>query len=315
MQCFNAIIKGYEEAVRKYNEQIAMENDKAVQIKGSNPGFYRQIENQVLRKNCIAYMIDQNTNARLTFGKSFIKSFDAQNAVSFTNMGVNVTQELDQYAAFVKFFEQAFEWDIMSYYFYPYYWGDRKEWVNIYDFQDNDALFRSFIQSGMARVIVTVRPGFEDAVNFYFKTGMIWNGGEVPGIGEEPYLSLANEMITPTGTPKGNPWRTRIPTPLTILQADSIGLKVEKALPCNCDDNSDFEDTLGSFCNSDPNLGFVETKAQIGGSTTETGGVKPARAIENIDINNGYLQLTTDESPRKIVAQISLEAIKREMNQ
>ena len=93
------------------------------------------------------------------------------------------------------------------------------------------------------------------------------------------------------------------------------GLKVEKALPCNCDDNSDFEDTLGSFCNSDPNLGFVETKAQIGGSTTETGGVKPARAIENIDINNGYLQLTTDETPRKIVAQISLEAIKREMNQ
>jgi hypothetical protein len=50
MQCFNTIIKGYEEAVRKYNEQIAMENDKAVQIKGSNPGFYRQIENQVLRK-------------------------------------------------------------------------------------------------------------------------------------------------------------------------------------------------------------------------------------------------------------------------
>jgi hypothetical protein len=98
-------------------------------------------------------------------------------------------------------------------------------------------------------------------------------------------------------------------------QIKKIGLKVEKALPCNCDDNSDFEDTLGSFCNSDPNLGFVETKAQIGGSTTETGGIKPARAIENIDIRNGNLQLTTAGENRQVVAQISLEAIKREMNQ
>ena len=31
-------------------------------------------------------------------------------------------------AAFVRFFEQAFEWEHISYLFYPYYWGRSKSW-------------------------------------------------------------------------------------------------------------------------------------------------------------------------------------------
>lgn len=227
------------------------------------------------------------------------------------------TQDLDNYTSFVKFFEQAFEWDIMSYYFYPYYWGDRDQWQHTYDFEDNDPLFRSFMQSGMARVIATVRPGFEDAVNFYFKTGLIWKGGEVPVPGDDLYISLAQEMQKPLGEKKGKPWRNRLPTALTILQADSIGLKVEKALPCACDDNETYEDNLGSFC-GDGEFGFTTPNALIGGGNTETETTNPEetdnRLIENIDINNGKLQLTTAGKNRQVVAQISLEAIKRGMN-
>ncbi len=52
-------------------------------------------------------------------------------------------------------------------------------------------------------------------------------------------------------------------------QIKKIGLKVEKALPCNCDDDSDFEDTLGSFCGGD--FGFETSKAQIGEANTTKG--------------------------------------------
>ncbi len=38
------------------------------------------------------------------------------------------------------------------------------------------------------------------------------------------------------------------PTSLTILQAGSIGLKVEKALPCSCEPDVKFDDELGNFC-------------------------------------------------------------------
>jgi hypothetical protein len=106
----------------------------------------------------------------------------------------------------------------------------------LYQYDNNDPIFRSFMQSGLARVVVTVRPGFEDAVRFYMQTGLVWNGGEVPVIDDPLHLSIVDELKEPTGKPEGKAWATRIPTSLTILQADSIGLVVEKALPCNCED-------------------------------------------------------------------------------
>lgn len=119
------------------------------------------------------------------------------------------------------------------------------------------------MQSGMARVIVTVRPGFEEAVSHFTATGQIWNGGEVPVIDDPLFLSLVDEMRSPEATKEGEPWRERIPTSLTILQADSIGLKVEKALPCHCEPGVKFSDTLGEMCDS----GFVLNSNQIGQSS------------------------------------------------
>lgn len=248
---FNKIIEAYEIELDRYNQALADAKALGVQIKGSNPGFYRKIENTVLRKNCISYMIDQNTNAALTFGKNkYYNNGYTSGEETLLNTDIKVDATLDQYAAFVKFMEQAFEWDIMSYYFYPYYWGNRDRWSDMYQFDDNDPTFRAFMQSGMARVIVTVRPGFEEAVRHFLATGQIWNGGEVPVIDDALFLSIVDEMRAAVGEKQGEPWREKIPTALTILQADSIGLKVEKALPCNCEPGVKFDDSLGEMCGS-----------------------------------------------------------------
>ncbi|MDF2551937.1 MAG: hypothetical protein K0R77_1212 [Chryseobacterium sp.] len=259
---FNKIIEAYEVELEKYNQALAEAKALGVQIKGSNPGFYRKIENTILRKNCISYMLEQNPNVELTFGKKRYYTNDGAAEETFINTDVLVDAKLDQYAAFVKFMEQAFEWDIMSYYFYPYYWGDRKRWSDMYQFDDNDPTFRAFMQSGMARVIVTVRPGFEEAVRHFLATGQIWNGGEVPVIDDALFLSIVDEMRSALGKKQGEPWREKIPTSLTILQADSIGLKVEKALPCNCEPGVKFDDQLGEMCGSN----FELNNNQIGQS-------------------------------------------------
>jgi hypothetical protein len=230
---FRAIINGYEKALATYEDDLAQEAAKAGNVLGTNPGFYRDIENMVLRKNCISYLIDQSPSAKLTYGKPMFKTAGQD---SFTDYEVNVTKDLDNYTAFAKFLEQAFEWNIMSYHFYPFYWGAKAGWGKLYQYDNNDPIFRSFMQSGLARVVVTVRPGFEDAVRFYMQTGLVWNGGEVPVIDDPLHLSIVDELKEAPGKPEGKAWATRIPTSLTILQADSIGLKVEKALPCNCDD-------------------------------------------------------------------------------
>lgn len=305
---FKAIINAYEEALDKYNETLAQKQAEGVQILGTNPGFYREIENTILRKNCISYLISSNPLAKRTFGRGFYTKNNTESGdPTFENAMIKQDAELDDYAAFVKFMEQAFEWNIMSYNFYPYYWAKREDWIDMYQYNDtHDHIFKAFMQSGMARVIVTVRPGFEDAVNYYMQTGQIWNGGEVPVIDDELYVSIVDELRAPEGEKVGLAWPTRVPTSMTILQAQSIGLKVTKALPSNDGD-------LDSFENPDevPQSSQIElNQAEIGISEEE--GV---RHIENIDINNGYLQLTTDESPRQIVAQISLQAIKNAIDE
>lgn len=260
---FNKIIEAYQVEMDKYNQALAEAKALGVQIKGSNPGFYRKIENTILRRNCISYMITQNTNLELTFGKGkYHNNGYSSGEETFLNTDIKVDAKLDQYAAFVKFMEQAFEWDIMSYYFYPYYWGNRNNWDKMYQFDDNDPTFRAFMQSGMARVIVTVRPGFEEAVRHFLATGQIWNGGEVPVIDDPLFLSIVDEMRSALGKKQGEPWREKIPTSLTILQADSIGLRVEKALPCNCEPGVKFDDQLGEMCGSN----FALNNNQIGQS-------------------------------------------------
>ncbi len=245
---FDAIIKAYEAAYadflakQKEFEEQAKEEEEANKEKLGN--FYRDMESVILKHNCIAYLLQDYLT---TLGQSFTEGDQ------MSNFQVILGENLEQYTALAKFMEQAFEWSIMDYTFYPYYWGDRKKWQEMYLTQSTDPLFRSFLQAGMARVIVTVKPGFEDAVQFFMSTGRIWNGGEVPVIGDPLYMSIVDELREPTGKPQGKYWITRIPTTLTILQAESVGLTVDQPLPIfpeadpdNCENPKDLE-TVTSF--------------------------------------------------------------------
>lgn len=311
-ETFKAIIDAYEDAVAKYEQKLAEEKAKEVTLKEANSGFYRQIENLILRKNCISYIIDQNATAKRTYGKDMSKPLGAGVVKNFGNHEIQVDANLDDYTAFVKFIEQAFEWDIMSYNFYPYYWGARQSWNKLYQHENNDPLFRSFIQAGMARVIVTVRPGFEEAVSYYMQTGQIWNGGEVPVIEDKLFLSIVDELNQTEGQKEGKAWSTRIPTSLTILQADSIGLKVEKALPFD-EDLSDFEDPTSvpqseNFYVSDSLLsGEDENLAE---QVEEIA----SKMIGKIAIEDGYLKLKTNSEPSQTISQITIETLKESMN-
>lgn len=246
---FNAVIKAYEEAYRKFQEEQARidaeqkEKEKEVEAKDRQGNFYRYMEHDTLKHNCIAYLLQDYLN---TLGQETTNGADK--TTEMDNFQVYLTENLDQYAALAKFMEQAFEWEIMDYTFYPYYWANRKSWKEFYLSENMDPLFRSFLQAGMARIIVTVKPGFEAAVQFFLETGLIWNGGAVPVIGDPMYMSIVDEMRQPTGEPQGKYWITRIPTTLTILQDKSTGLPVNQPLPIfpendpeNCENPAELE--------------------------------------------------------------------------
>jgi len=289
-QTFNVIIRAYEDAMEEYNEKIAEEEAKANNIKGSNPNFYRQIEQEVLKHNCIAYL----TNDSSQNNKLGTVNYDGDKMDTFELDRTN----LDQYASLAKFMEQAFEWEIMSYKLYPYYWGKRKDWDKLYISEDIDPLFRSFLRSGMARIVVTVRPGFEDAVQFYMATGKLWNGGEVPVIGNPLYLSIVDELKDLKGEAQGKSWITRIPTSLTILQAQNIGLQVQHALPFTTEDPLDFENPNDVITESN----FKMSDATMNGedNSIKENNITATRNLENYNSIRGIVNSITDASSRNI---------------
>jgi hypothetical protein len=289
-ETYNAIMDAYYDRVREYNEAMTQANIIPVDKEKMkfNPLENKSIMLRELKRVAIELMIDQNK-----VSKNNYNAMDEDTGVST----VKKNETFQTHASTVKFFEQAFDWDIMAYVFYPYFYANKASWKTLFQSQDAaDPLFQAFLQSGMARTVVPVRPGFEDAINWYMATGEIWNGqGLVVDQDDDLYVSVAEEMQTVEGEVEGT-WETRLPTALTILQAGSIGLKVE-GLPCNPDcDHKLFE--------SDNNP-IAQTDTLIGGEEADD-----VRHIENIDIVNGNLQLNTDDEPRETVAQISIQSLK-----
>lgn len=316
LAAFNLIITAYENKLKEFeaklNEAKAIGDQKAK----TNPGFYRQVENMILRKNCIAYMLGDNK-----MGKNMLSG----NTVE--DLAIKQDAALDAYAGDVKFLEQAFEWNLMSYNFYPFYWANKDKWAGLYNPDEmNDPIFRAFLQSGMARVILTVTPGFEEAVNWFMATKQVWNGGQVPTIDDPLFVSIVKELSETTGEIEET-WETRVPTSLTIIQAGTMGLNVVNALPCDddCEDNLLFDSDGEPIRDAEGNAVkvFEKTDALIGGKNEEETSDQQkmakevqkmqGRMIENVDIQDGYIKLTTDDNPRKVVAQISVEHLKREM--
>jgi hypothetical protein len=61
----------------------------------------------------------------------------------------------------VRFIHEAFEWENMSYFLYPYFWKDIPSALEI---EHYDVLRKDFLKSSWARVLVPIRPGYEESV-------------------------------------------------------------------------------------------------------------------------------------------------------
>ena len=72
-------------------------------------------------------------------------------------------EQWQEFGEFIKYINQAIEWENILYFTYPYFWDvpinwDLKKWL-----QHPDPLHKEFLRSGSARVVLTIRPGFEDS--------------------------------------------------------------------------------------------------------------------------------------------------------
>lgn len=208
------LTQAYKARLAEYEEKLAaLQMQAGVAITGKNPLLNRELMNDELKKHCISILTEQH--------------FDLFNAIS--NGAYNIPQtNLYENAAegpYVRFFEQAFEWEQMTWLTYPYFWGRKHQWDERIAYEDVDPLFNQFLKAGYCRVSLPVRPGFEGAIDHFMSFGEIWNGGPLPAISNPLYLPIADEIAERLDRPgeeipQGEPWRVRIPTSLVHLRAD-----------------------------------------------------------------------------------------------
>lgn len=224
LKVFNAIIDAYNTKLAAYTNALADAKARVgIQIQGSNPAANRLREQLELEKSCIR-LLAQNcdplwSNAMKDDQECHYPEFDCCEAI--------------RDGSYVQFVEQCFEWRLMTYLFYPYFWGRKCNWQKIYQLDDIDPIFLNFLQAGYARVVVPVTPGYEHAALRFLADGTLWDGGGIPGVDDPLYRSIVVEMMEEAGEVDQTikPWQIRVPTTLTVLQCDS-GCVPGDGLPC-----------------------------------------------------------------------------------
>lgn len=204
---YRARLADYEEKLR------ALETQAGVAIRGKNAELNLQLMKDELKKNCVSILTDQH--------------FDLFGAVSADSDGlprINL-HENEAEGPYVRFFEQAFEWEHMTWVTYPYFWGRKSQWRSRIAYEDDDPMFNDFLKAGYCRVVVPARPGFEGAIDHFTTYGEVWNGGPLPAVTSSHYLPIAAELAERMSRPgeelpEGEPWLVRVPTTLVKLRAD-----------------------------------------------------------------------------------------------
>lgn len=207
-----AITQAYLAKVMAYEEALDQARSAAgTVIAGKNPEFNARFVANELRRQCLTLLTAQQ--------------FDAFGALELSAEGY-AQPNLDRSTAqmpYVRFFEQAFEWEHLTSFFYPYFWGLKKGWKNRVLLDDADPAFGDFLRAGAARVVFPVRPGFEAAVIHYLDSGELWNGGPPPDISSSLYVPIVKEIQEATDAPGdeqpvGNPWQFSLPTTLVRIR-------------------------------------------------------------------------------------------------
>jgi hypothetical protein len=108
------------------------------------------------------------------------------------------------FGEFVKFMQQAIEWENLLYFLYPYFWGSEMVGRDKLLFEHSDPEHEKFLRAGYARVVITVRPGFEEDFTKLVESGSL--GADATS----PYLPMATEIAN-FAKPTTRASRPRIP--------------------------------------------------------------------------------------------------------
>lgn len=223
-KAYDKIMAAYYEQLDAYERQTKkMEQDQMFGLAGgSNPLRNRELVETELKKLCIAFL-----------RKSFPGNFYSPSLRTVNDSTELVYENALKNGNEIKFFEQAFEWENLLYVFYPYYWARPEQWMQQVGQEGNDPLFGKFLRAGASRVVLAVRPGFEDKVANYLRTGQLWNNTSGLVFEDDPYFDIISEIKAIESTPDFtnqkaiDEWEVELPTNMIVLDTPESVSRIE----------------------------------------------------------------------------------------
>lgn len=211
---YDAILQASRQRMQEYEERAA--NLRAsIRMDALNFTLERKrsTEREELQRACLAVLTNQH--------------FDGLSAIEHSPQGYPqpFLPNVEPLGRYVRFLQQAFEWEQMTWRYYPYFWGRKGYWLDKLLLDDNDPQFRDFLRAGSARVLLSVRPGFEGAVAHFMETGTVPTVEELGQMASKLYLPFlaeetGSDVAIESAIPYGKPWTLRAPTALVKVRSD-----------------------------------------------------------------------------------------------
>lgn len=213
IKTWEALRASYEKKLAAYNDAVAAALYASSDVR-TNPAENRRIIETELKRGCLALITKQalSTSTAVVYDKSAPPKIDFQRAAIE--------------GPFVRFFEDAFEWEQLSFLCYPYFWANHEQWVARLKTSNDDPMMAEFLRSGAARVIVPVKKGLEAQVELAVSgQGRPWETPPTKAVLSTMSADLVAEMEDrdqPTHEAKlERSWDVVVPTTLVQLRQNN----------------------------------------------------------------------------------------------
>lgn len=189
-------------AFAKWQDEIARlqaERDRLwMELSGKDTLTLRRLEREELIRQTLYWVIGEQFDPTPSEVGSILKKLVdmEQNQLSDELPNADLARQLtkDEWATaagfgdIVKYLHHAIEWENLLYFLYPYFWGSDDIAREKMLFEHPDVNHRDFLRAGYTRIVIPVRPGFEESFTKLINTGVFSSQDKTP------YITIAEEV-------------------------------------------------------------------------------------------------------------------------
>jgi hypothetical protein len=195
LQAWNQIRAAAEEQYNKKLQDYKEQRAKLVQKIGEYDALtLRRMEQEEIMKGVLRWLLGPQFylvpfDIASLFGPDS-NDPSAQDVLDPNRLTDEEWLKVIEHGEFIKYIHNAIEWENVLFFTYPYFWDDNKLWQFKKFLYHPDATHRTFLRSGAARVVLTIRPGFAKTFTQLVDSGGLFN----PLPGSHPYVTIAQEI-------------------------------------------------------------------------------------------------------------------------